>query len=117
MKSLLTDALACHRLARLVTEDVLTAPLRDRLIEKAYARAGRAQEEAARQPDRTWTERVGYDDNPPKLAFLATCPWCSGFYLAVGVVVTRAVAPRAWEPVARALALSSAAGLLAAHEG
>lgn len=116
MIALLTDALAAHRLTRLVTQDVLTEPLRERLIEATYVAAGRAEEEERSFPNRTWQERVEYDQEPPKLATLLTCRWCASMWLSFGVVVARLVAPRAWSVVARALALSSAAALLATLE-
>ena len=52
---------------------------------------------------------------PPKLARLITCRWCAGVWIAAGVVGARSLAPRAWTPVARALALYDAA--LTAYEG
>lgn len=48
---------------------------------------------------------------------LISCPWCSGFWVAVGVVVARRFVPRVWGPLAKALAFSSAAGILSGHEG
>jgi hypothetical protein len=113
---LLTDMLAAHRLTRMVTADVLTEPMRERLIEATYVAAGRAEEEAASFPNRTWQERVEYDEDPPKLATLLTCRWCASMWLAFGIVAARQLAPRAWPVVARALALSSAAALLATLE-
>lgn len=113
MIALVTDALATHRLARMVTEDVLTEPIRDALIRAAYVAAGRAEDEERRQPDQTWTERVGYDDAPPRVAYLLTCNHCSGLWLAIGVVLARRFAPRAWDPIARALAIGAVPSILA----
>lgn len=84
MLDVAVDALAVARLVHLVTEDRVAAPLR------RYADAR--------------SETAGY---------FARCPWCTGTWLAVGVVCARAVAPRAWAPLARALAFSEVAGLLA----
>lgn len=85
---LVTDALAAHRLARLVTKDEITDKLRTKVKYRGPEWAG----------------------------VLVECRWCAGFWLSLGIVVARTVAPRAWAPIARALALSSAAALLASIE-
>jgi hypothetical protein len=59
---------------------------------------------------------VEAEDDPPRLATLVTCRWCAGIWIAAGVGLARSVAPRAWSPVARALALSAGAVLLARLE-
>ena len=62
----------------------------------------------------SWTSVVAHHgDDAPKLATLVTCPWCASFYVAIAVVVARRIAPRAWTPIARALAGSHLAGLAA----
>lgn len=83
------DALASYRLVRLVQEDELPPML------------------AART---AVIERFGVDSLPFKLM---DCPWCLGMWMAAGVVAVRAVSPRGWGVVARVLAFSAAAGLLA----
>lgn len=88
----LLDALAAFRLTRLVTEDAITEPLRKRIVAQSYAAPG----------------GIG-----SKVHKLIECPWCAGFWISAGVIVARAAAPRAWEPVARVLALSAAVGLIA----
>lgn len=55
-------------------------------------------------------------EEPPKIARLITCRWCAGVWIAGGVVLARAGAPQAWEPVARGLALSASAVLIARLE-
>lgn len=82
-----TDVLAVHRLTHLVVEDEITSDLRG----KWYAR---------------------HDPGSTKLGYLVSCPWCVGFYVSVAAVAARRLAPGAWEPAARALALSSAIGLM-----
>lgn len=118
MIELLVDALATFRVTRLAVEDVLTADLRDAVIETIYVKAGKSEwardrfltgEHAAGE----WAEVVAHDPDPPKLATLATCPWCAGMYVSAGVAVLRRVAPRVWAPLARVLALSAAAGIIA----
>lgn len=83
------DALAAYRITRLVTEDTITEPIRERIEARAII-SGRK-----------------------RLAKLVSCPWCVGVYVGVGVVVARAVAPRQWAVAARALALSAATGIVA----
>lgn len=88
MLDLLVDVLACHRATKLVVEDVITAPLRNKIF--------------AKKPptEDSWT-------------YLLTCPWCASIWIGAGIVAARTVAPKAWDPVAKALALSSATGLIA----
>ena len=107
---LLIDAFAGYRLTKLVTSDVITAGIRDRFIAHAYARARRPDIPAEGE---TWTDQAMEDADAPKQATLFTCRWCAGMWIAFGVVAARRVAPRLWEPMADALAISAAAALLA----
>lgn len=84
----LEDALAAHRLTRLVIEDTVTDRARTALKH----------------------------EGPPWVGTLLECPWCAGFWVSVAVATARVAAPKAWRPVARVLALSSAAGLLSSRE-
>jgi hypothetical protein len=116
---LLVDALAVARLARLVTKDVITVGPRDAVIRWAYTRDGRAD---LLDGDDPWpapppADVVRTDDHPPKIARLITCPWCASVWLAGGVVVMRRLAPGAWPRVARVLAMSHVAGLIANRDG
>jgi hypothetical protein len=88
---LVVDALAAYRLTRLANVDTFPAAvaLRDRFT--AWAR----------------------DSGHPALDELVQCPWCIGFWIAAGVVATRASGVRGWDPLARALALSAASGVIA----
>lgn len=88
MLTLLTDALATHRLTKLIIDDKLTEDLRD----KVFARFGNP------------------DDS--KISYLITCPWCVSIYVGAGVAVIRSVAPRPWSMVARALVASTITGLI-----
>lgn len=117
--ALAIDALATFRLTKLVVDDQLTAELRDAIIEGAYVAAGRREqvlagwdEDPTGTPGAWADEIVPNDPDPPKLAFLFTCPWCAGMYVAAGVAVARRVAPRSWGALAKVLALSASAGLL-----
>jgi hypothetical protein len=87
------DALAAYRLTRLATVDTFPA-------------AASVRERVSR-----WARRSGH----PALDELVHCPWCIGFWISAGVVVVRAGTPRAWSPLARALAFSAAAGVIAHH--
>lgn len=109
---LAVDLLACHRLTRLVTADVITQPLRERAIGAAYRRQG----DTGSTPATGWAEYAEADPEAPKLASLLVCRWCTSIYLAAAVVAARRVAPGPWGYLARALAASSAAALLAAIE-
>lgn len=78
------DALATYRIARLVAQDDLTAPLRERVR-----------------------------DSNRFVGRLVQCPHCVGVWAAGGVLVARLVAPRLWGPVARGLACAAVASVLA----
>jgi hypothetical protein len=108
---LVLDALATHRLVRLVTADVITQPARDRLVRWAYRRKG----DEGQEPATGWADYAEADPDAPRLATLVTCRWCAGVYVAAGVVAARRWLP-GWGYVARVLAASSAAALLAAPE-
>jgi hypothetical protein len=114
--TLVVDALAAYRLTRLVTADVITKDLRGRLIAAVYDRAGASSVLLATAEQYGWDEAVAADDDPPKLATLVTCRWCTGVYVAAGVVLARQLAPRAWGPVADMLAVAAAAALVAGME-
>ena len=106
----LTDALATYRLTRLATADVISEPIRMALLRKTGA------EPPPGENDPTAQELVDSIDDPPRLATLITCRWCAGMWIAAGVTAARLIAPRAWEPVSRGLALSASAVLLARLE-
>lgn len=89
MIDLLTDALACFRLTRILTTDRIAQPVRD------WAKDHESRESG-----------VGY---------LVTCDWCTSIHLGVAVVLARRFAPKVWRPVAQALAFSAVTGLIAEH--
>lgn len=84
------DALACHRVTRLIVEDSIF----DRPREALKARLHRGGHMKALE--------------------LLRCSWCVSVWVGFGVVTVRAAVPRAWGPAARALALSSVAGTVSA---
>jgi hypothetical protein len=107
---LLVDALATYRLTRLATADVISEPVRMAVLRRVGA------EPPDEQDDPTAQEVVEAMKDPPRLATLVTCRWCAGVWIAAAVTAARLVAPRAWQPVARGLALSASAVLLARFE-
>lgn len=125
--SLVLGALATYRLVLLVIADALTEPPREAVIKRAYAKQARrmgttldelAGPSAVAQADNThdgWKKIVADDDHPPKLAYLITCPWCSGVYVAGPVAAAALWAPEAswFQFPAALLAFSAAAGFLA----
>jgi len=84
---LLIDGLAVYRITRLIVEDSILAGPRNRAL--------------------AWA-----DVHAPKVSEWASCYWCSGLWVAAGVMIVRRTHPRAWPPVAEALALSAVAGIL-----
>lgn len=110
MIELLLDLLAVHRLTRLITTDRITRALRTQIIAIGYG--------DYIGPERTefeWEQRVDLDDDPPMLAALITCRWCVSVWVALAVVLVIRHMP-GWRRVRNALALSSAATLLAGAE-
>lgn len=90
--TLLVDAVATYRLARLVSADAITEPIRNRII---FKRNG--------DPREWWEELLG-------------CRWCVGIWIGFGVMAARALLPEVWEWPAYALAIATAAPLLAGLE-
>lgn len=86
MQTFIEDALATHRLTRLVTTDEIAAPVRE-LIWKNFP------------PEST------------KLGYLITCPWCTSIWVGAGVALARRYVP-GWSLLAPALAASSVAGIV-----
>jgi hypothetical protein len=109
------DALAVYRLTRLATKDTVTEAARERWIETAYE-----TERNVRRPmydgPRPWHTTLENDDDPPKLAYLITCPFCVSVYVAVAAVAARTLVPGVWRPVARAAALGAVGALLGGLE-
>jgi len=91
MLSLLVDVLAGHRLTRLVTEDVITAPVREKIFAK-------------------------YPPTEDRWSYALTCPWCASIWIGGGIALFRKFFPEVWNPVAEMLAISSATGLIAERQ-
>lgn len=132
---IVVDVLATYRLARLVSADTFppVRHARERILGR-YPTSGTPIDldywtptgdgEEYRAPDgRTidtrkvpalaGTEVVAVMPEPHPLGELVTCPWCCSMWIGLGVIAARRLAPRAWDPLARALVGSAAAGLLA----
>jgi hypothetical protein len=90
--TLIVGGLAVHRLTRLVVEDEITRPLRERIGTRAV------------------TEQNG------RLAYVITCPWCVSPYVAAGWALLTVTAPSVAATVGAVLAWSSVTGLLASAE-
>lgn len=82
----IADSLAAYRITRLITEDAIFGRPRDAVADL------------------------------PFLGSVTSCRWCASVYVGFGVVAARRYLPRAWAPVAEALALSAGAALLARLE-
>lgn len=115
------DALAAYRLTRLVSADVVTRPLRVRLYKRVYLDSPLYpswREEMHRWPETEpeWEQLAQTDDDAPKIVELVHCRWCVGVYVGFGVLAARRLFPRAWDSVARGLALAAGAALIAGLE-
>lgn len=109
---LVVDALAAYRLTRLTTADVISEPVRRSVVGRALGWG--PEELAAASP--TAQEAVDALDDPPKAARLITCRWCAGVWIAGGVIAARQMAPRMWDPLGRAMAISAVAVLVSGLE-
>ncbi len=106
---MLLDALATYRLTRLATADVISEPIRQAVLRRTGADLPEGDDLSAQ-------EIVESLKDPPRLGTLITCRWCAGIWIAAGVSVARTLFPKTWHPIARGLAMSSAAVLLARLE-
>jgi hypothetical protein len=86
------DFLATYRLTTLIKDDKITEDLRGMVFD----RYGEPTE-----------------DNPRKVSYLMSCPWCLSIYFGMVAVVGRRRFPRLWGPAAKVLAMSAMTGLAA----
>ena len=95
--------------------DDITAPMRAMWLEAAYG--GRVPDYLRAQfgVDKDWEAVYQADRNPPKMATLVMCRWCTSMWLAFGVLAVRRT--RAWGLLADALVMSEAAALAEQLEG
>lgn len=82
---LAVDAVAVYRIVRLLQTDDIT-----------------------QGPREAWVKRHGAGFWGP----LADCAWCLSIHVGIGAVLARAIAPRLWGMLARALAFSATAGVI-----
>lgn len=106
------DAAAVHRLTRLVTADSLTEPARSALVRSVGVSID--ADELAHEAVELLRGRD--PRGVPRTADLVTCRWCASVWVSFGVLAARRLFPRMWDPVARALALSSVSTLIAGLE-
>lgn len=120
--ALVVDALAAYRLTRLASADTILVGPRNQLVRWAYLHSDYPLSPADRHlldlgDANAWAEQaMGDEADAPKLASLVTCRWCTGVWVAAGVVLARRFAPHQWQPVAEGLAIASAAALVAGLE-
>jgi hypothetical protein len=110
---LAVDLLATYRLTRLATADIISEPVRQRAVTRLLRGSDVVEGSGSEKTAQDLVEAVR---DPPKLARLITCRWCAGVWIAGGVVAARLFAPGVWDPLAKGLAFSSGAALLARLE-
>lgn len=86
MEHLIADALATYRITRLLQRDTLRPFVALRTVVMR--------------------------DAPEPVAEAWECAWCLPVWVAAGVSAARLLAPRAWDPVSKALAAAAVASLL-----
>jgi hypothetical protein len=89
-------ALAVFRMTRLLVEDEVTRPARERVT--------------------TWAGGTAERHAHPATAYFVTCPWCVSFWLAVLWVAALVFVPTIALGADAVLALSAVAGLLSSWE-
>jgi hypothetical protein len=94
------DALTVFRLTRLVIDDTIFAPIRDRLIGHT----------SGRSMDMTGT-RITVAQRP-RIAEFLSCPWCVSVWLAILIVAFQALLPAICLYVTAVAAFSAISGLL-----
>ena len=87
MISLIKDALATYRITRVVVEDVIAAPMREKIFEKHPPH------------DKSWS-------------YALTCYWCSSIYAGACVGLMRKFFPEVWDPISTGLAASAITGIM-----
>lgn len=99
--ALTVNALAAYRLTRLWTRDSLPPlpEVRQHVLDKL---------------DEIQDSKGTTEDHP--LTRLVDCPWCIGFWISLGVVGAATLTPRAWRPLATALAFSAVVANIAVRE-
>lgn len=116
LTALTLDAISAYRITRLVTADKLFVNLRDDIIRHAYKAADKPFNATQIIAPGDWAVLAEADPDAPKLATLITCRYCTSVYVAAGIMLARALAPRAWDPMARMLTVASAGVLIAGLE-
>lgn len=91
MRDFIVDALAAYRLTRLATSDTITAPLRNKILQK-------------------------YPPTETSPSYALTCDWCAGVWAGLGVAAARRVAPGLWDVVGAGLAAAAVAGLISERQ-
>lgn len=138
MDPLIVDALAVFRLTRLITEDVFPPVARVRnAIWRRYPPVGQmlphdewAIADGGQHAFR-WSVVAGLSvrtevavmphpsgamvTEPHPIGELIGCPWCVSPYVAIAVLAARRYAPNLWGPVAKVLAASAVAGVVASQ--
>jgi hypothetical protein len=99
--ALAVNALAAYRLTRLWTRDYL--PPQAHVPKQVQEKQDEVQDAKGTTADHPLSE-------------LVHCPWCVGFWISVGVVGAATLAPRAWRPLATALAFSAVVANIAVRE-
>jgi hypothetical protein len=89
--ALVVDVLATYRLTRLAQRDTFPPVVKAR-------------------------EAILTKDRPEWVWDLGDCAWCLSFWIGLGVMAARRLAPGLWRPLAAALAASAVTGLVTDHE-
>lgn len=110
------DCVSAYRITRLFTRDKILVNWRDDIIRKAYKAAGTPFNASQVVAPGDWASLAEADPDAPPIATLVVCRWCTGWWVAFGVLAARTFCPRRWDAVARTLTVASAAALIARLE-
>lgn len=89
---LVNDILAVKRLTKLVQDDYITEPLRDKFYKK-------------------------FPPNTSKVGYLVSCPWCLSIWIGAGYFTLRKTNPELTDFLSSVLTASLVSGVLSQREG
>lgn len=86
-------ALAIFSITRLIVEDSIADPIRNKFFDKFPHEGYTSRKKPKRGSASPISGGLFLTTKGTKLGELVSCPWCSGFYVAIGVFVALMLSP------------------------